>query len=303
MTTRKASGAAAGFDWLSVAMGVLFAVIWSSAFSSARIALQDAPPFLFLGLRFAVAGLGAVLVALMLGQRLPRSRSVWGLILVFGTCQNTLYLGLNFWGMTMVPAGLAAIIASSLPLIVAALGRVFLGQRLPWLGVAGLAAGFAGVIVIMAGRVAAGVEPFGVALCVAGALALAVATLVMRNVSAGQGLLMVVGLQMLVGAVTLAPLGLAFERIEDVRLTLSLGLAFVYIVLMPGIVATLVWFALVRRIGATAASAFHFLNPPFGVGIAAVLLGEGLTWLDAAGVAIVTAAIAAVQIARSRAAA
>jgi drug/metabolite transporter (DMT)-like permease len=284
-------------------MGVGFAVIWSSAFSSARIALQDAPPFLFLGTRFLVAGVGAVLVALLLGQRFPRTREIWLLIGVFGFCQNTLYLGLNFWGMTMVPASLAAIVASALPLIVAALSRVFLGQRLPWLGVAGLVVGFAGVIVIMGGRVAAGVAPFGVALCVCGALALAVATLLMRNVSAGQGLLMVVGLQMLVGAVTLIPVGLALESVEAVRLTPSLIAAFAYIVLMPGVIATLIWFALVARIGATPASAFHFLNPAFGVAIAALLLGERVTPVDAAGVVTVTLGIAAVQIARARSAA
>jgi drug/metabolite transporter (DMT)-like permease len=287
-------------DWLSVLMGTGFALIWSSAFTSARIALQDAPPFLFLGVRFLVAGLGAVLVALLLGQRLPRRREVWLLIAVFGFCQNTLYLGLNFWAMTMVPASLAAIIASSLPLIVAALSRVAFAQRLPWLGVAGLVAGFAGVIVIMGGRVAAGVAPFGVALCVGGALALAVATLLMRNVSAGQGLLMVVGLQMLVGAATLMPVGLLLESVEAVRLTPSLMIAFAYIVLMPGIIATMVWFALVARIGATPASAFHFLNPAFGVAIAALMLGETVTSVDAAGVLTVTLGIAAVQVARAR---
>jgi drug/metabolite transporter (DMT)-like permease len=281
-------------------MGLAFAFIWSSAFSSARIALVDAPPFLFLGARFAVAGLGAVAIALMLGQRIPREKRTWRLIGIFGLCQNTLYLGLNFWGMTTVPAGLAAIIASALPLVVAALSRIFLGERLPALGLAGLAAGFAGVVLIMGGRVAAGVDPFGIALCVGGLLALSAATLLVRGASAGEGLLMIVGLQMLVGSVTLLPVGLLFESTADVRPTLSLGLAFAYIVVMPGVVATLIWFALVNRIGATPAAAFHFLNPAFGVTIAALLLGEQLGWLDMLGVAIVTGAIAAVQISRNR---
>jgi drug/metabolite transporter (DMT)-like permease len=289
-------------DGWSVAMGLAFALIWSSAFTSAKIALADTPPFLFLGLRFAVAGIGAVLVALALGQRLPRERKTWQMVAIFGFCQNSLYLGLNFWGMTLVPAGLAAIIASALPLVVAAFSRAFLGERLPWLGLAGLGAGFAGVILIMGGRVAEGVDPFGIALCVGGLLALSAATMIVRGTSAGEGLLMIVGLQMLVGAVTLLPVGLLFESVADVRLTLSLALAFAYIVTMPGVIATLIWFALVNRIGATPASAFHFLNPAFGVAIAAALLGEGLSLADIAGVGIVTAAIAAVQLSRGQAA-
>jgi drug/metabolite transporter (DMT)-like permease len=134
----------------------------------------------------------------------------------------------------------------------------------------------------------------------AGALALAVATLTLRGASAGGGLLMVVGLQMLVGAAALAPVALLGESLASVRWTPSLGLAFLYITLVPGLTATLIWFALVRRIGAGPASAFHFLNPALGVGIAALALGERATWIDAAGVAVVTAGIACVQIAARR---
>ena len=36
------------------------------------------------------------------------------------------------------------------------------------------------------------------------------------------------------------------------------------------------WFTLVNRIGAVKASTFHFLNPFFGVAVAALLLGEKL---------------------------
>jgi drug/metabolite transporter (DMT)-like permease len=279
-------------------MGLAFAAIWSSAFTAAKIGLQDAPPFLLLGARFAVSGIAAVALAAALGQRLPRDRRVWLLILVFGICQNSLYLGLNFLAMTRVPAGLAAIVASALPLIVAALSRAFLGERLPGLGVAGVASGFAGVLMIMGGRVAGGVDPLGMAMLVGGALALAVATLAVRGISAGSGMLMAVGLQMLVGAATLFPIGFAFESVADVRPTLSLGLAVAYSALVSGVIATLLWFRLVDRIGATAASAFHFLNPALGVGVAAALLGERVGWLDLAGVAVVTAGIAMVQLAK-----
>ena len=64
---------------------------------------------------------------------------------------------------------------------------------------------------------------------------------------------------------------------------------------MPGIIATYIWFLLVGRIGATKAATFHFLNPFFGVAIAAVLLGESLTILDIIGVAIIMVGILTVQ--------
>ena len=108
---------------------------------------------------------------------------------------------------------------------------------------------------------------------------------------------MIVGLQMLVGAGVLALAALALESWQ-VTWTLSLGLAFVYQLLVPGLIATLLWFTLVQRIGAVRASTFHFLNPFFGVAVAALLLGEQIRVLDMIGVGIVMAGILMVQLAR-----
>ena len=62
--------------------------------------------------------------------------------------------------------------------------------------------------------------------------------------------------------------------------------------------ATWIWFALVARIGAVKAATFHFLNPFFGVAVAAVFLGESLSMRDIIGVAIITVGILAVQMSR-----
>ena len=80
--------------------------------------------------------------------------------------------------------------------------------------------------------------------------------------------------------------------------TPRLALAFVYTTLVPGLLATWVWFLLVARIGAVRAAAFHFLNPFFGVATAALLLGESLTIWDVGGVVIMAAGILAVQLSR-----
>ena len=109
--------------------------------------------------------------------------------------------------------------------------------------------------------------------------------------------MMVVGLQMLVGSVALLPFGLALETWE-VTWSTRLTAAFAYTTLVPGLAATLVWFLLVRRIGAVKAATFHFLNPFFGVAIAAVLLGERVGFLDVIGVAIIAGGILAVQLSK-----
>ena len=287
-------------DVKAIALGLAFAVMWSSAFASARIILLDAPPLWSLALRFAISGGLAVGIARAMGQswRLPRAQG--RAVVIFGLCQNALYLGLFFVAMQKIEASLASIIASAMPLIVAGLGWAFRGERVAPLGLAGLVAGFAGVALIMGSRLQGGADLVSVGLCVIGATALAVATLSVRGASAGGNLLMVVGLQMLVGSAALAVVALMIEPIE-VTPTLRLALAFAYQILVPGLAATLIWFHLIGRIGAVKASAFHFLNPFFGVVIAALLLGEAVTGLDMIGVAIAAGGILAVQVARIRA--
>lgn len=284
-------------DGRAVLLGLAFALMWSSAFTSARIIVAYAPPLYSLSARFLISGLIGVIIALMLGQSWRLSRKQWISVAVFGVCQNALYLGLNFVAMQTVEASLAAIIASTMPLIVACAGWIIFRERLSTLGICGLIAGLIGVALIMGSRIRADVDLFGIALCVVGAASLAAATLSMRGVSSSGNFLMIVGLQMLVGSLTLWVPAMMLET-PTIFWTNSFVYAFIYTTLVPGLLATLVWFILVDRIGAVRASTYHFLNPFFGVAIAAAILHEGLSSLDILGVAIVAGGILAVQLAK-----
>jgi probable blue pigment (indigoidine) exporter len=254
------------------------------------------PAITAVALRFVISGVIGVGLALALGQNWRFSRAQWRAVLIFGFCQNAIYLGFNWYAMQKVPAGLAAIIAATMPLIVAAISRAVYGVRLAPLGLAGLAAGFVGVALIMGARLSEGADAFGILLCIIAVIALAIATLAVRSASASGNLLMIVGLQMLVGAVVLAPY--AIYEARPVTLTVTVALNFLYTILVPGLAATYIWFLLVGRVGATRAATFHFLNPVFGVTIAALLLGEHFGWLDLVGVVVTTLGILAVQLSR-----
>lgn len=285
-------------DFRAIGMGLAFALMWSSAFTSARMIVLDAPPLGMLALRFLLSGGLGVGIALSLGQRWRLSTSQWRATIIFGICQNALYLGLNFVAMQTIEASLASIVASTMPLIVALAGWLIFRERLRPLGIGGLVAGIAGVLIIMGARIDGGVDPYGLALTVIGAAALAFATLTVRSASSGGNLLMIVGLQMLVGSAVLSVFAIALETWEVTWTPRLIG-AFVYTTLVPGLLATFVWFLLVGRIGAVRAATFHFLNPFFGVAIAAVVLGEDLGPLDVLGVVIVAAGILAVQVSRA----
>lgn len=284
-------------DLRALAMGLAFAIIWSSAYATARVIVADAPPILSLAIRFTLSGGLALAVGLLMGQSLRLSRAQWRATLIFGLCQNAIYLGLNFVAMQWIEASLAAIIASTMPLLVAALGWALFGERIRPLGLLGLALGLGGVGLIMATRLQGGAEPLGIALCLVAALALALATLMVRGAASGGNLWIVVGLQMWVGAAVLWGIT-GFGDSWQITVSPHWLAAMAYQIVMPGIVATVLWFGLVGRIGAVKAATFHFLNPFFGVAIAALLLGEAIRLNDMIGVAIVMVGILAVQMSK-----
>ncbi|WOI32641.1 DMT family transporter [Tritonibacter scottomollicae] len=284
-------------DLRAIAMGLTFALMWSSAFTSARIIVVDASPLFSLAMRFLISGVIGVLIARALGQTWRLTSGQWKATIVFGVCQNALYLGLNFVAMQWIEASLAAIIASTMPLLVALASLIVFREKIRPLGLLGLVAGVAGVGLIMGTRIGAGVDLVGVAFCGLGVLALTAATLALRGATSGGNFMMVVGLQMLIGSAVLFPAALTFETIR-VDPSWPLALAFIYTTLVPGLAATLIWVMLLNRIGAVRAATFHFLNPVFGVAIASILLGERLGVLDVVGVGIVTLGILAVQLSR-----
>ena len=284
-------------DIRSLVMGLGFALMWSSAFSSARIIVANAPPLGALSIRFLISGIIGVLIARWLGQTFQLTKAQWKATIIFGIFQNALYLGLNFFAMQTIEASLASIIASSMPLMVAFSGWIIFRDRLSSLGALGLFLGFFGVAVIMGVRIKIGADPFGIVLCLLGAAALTIATLSVYGASAGGSVMMIVGLQMIVGSICLGFVSLVFED-----MTVTWGwpfvLAFIYTTLVPGLLATFIWFKLVNRVGAIKAATFHFLNPFFGVVIANIILDEALSSRDFIGVFIITCGILAVQLSK-----
>ncbi|MYI67610.1 MAG: DMT family transporter, partial [Boseongicola sp. SB0673_bin_14] len=124
-------------DVQAILGGLAFAIIWSSAFTSAKIIVTNAPPLTASAVRFLIAGLIALALARILEQSFTLTRQQWQMTVLFGICQNGLYLGLNFVALLTVEASLASIIASTLPLLVALAGWLIAKETLRPLGIAG----------------------------------------------------------------------------------------------------------------------------------------------------------------------
>ena len=274
-------------EFKHILLGVGFALIWASAFPSAKLAVQFCPPFFFLFLRFSMAGLFSILLGTCLGQnfRFDHKDLIW--IAIFGLIQNGLYLGLIFLALTKIDSNISVIIASILPLTVAFFSWLIFKSKMSFLGLSGLVVGLFGVLLIMLQRVEKEYEILGITLCLLGLLATTFSTLIITKININKNnILIIVGLQMLAGSIFLLPLSYFFE-VWDVSFNITFLFTFLYIAAFPGIIGPVIWFYLQKEIGAVKYASFHFLVPFFGIGISYFLLGETLTFSDVIGVVVI----------------
>ncbi|CAB5515517.1 hypothetical protein LMG26857_04585 [Achromobacter anxifer] len=274
--------AAPGISWAPIAA---FCFLWSSAFAAAKIAVRDCPPLTLLTIRFLIAG------ALMLGLaaasgrwKLPTGRDLASLILL-GALNNALYLGLSWSGMTTVSSAFTAVLISTNPLLIGVLAGPVLGERLGWRKLLGLCLGLAGVALVLRSRLSGMQEDLhGTLLVTGGLVALVAGTLLYKLLKPTSGLWTSTGIQSLAGAAALLPFALAHESLGDAHMTASLFWSMAYMIVAVSMGGYYLWFMILGRASATAASALHFLMPPLGLLFGWAVLGEHVSWLDLLGI-------------------
>ncbi|MGY6268085.1 DMT family transporter [Achromobacter denitrificans] len=274
--------ASPGISWAPIAA---FCILWSSAFAAAKIAVRDCPPLTLLTIRFLIAGLLMLGLAAAGGRwKLPAPRDLAALALL-GALNNALYLGLSWSGMTSVSSAFTAVLISTNPLLIGVLAGPVLGERLGWRKLAGLCLGLAGVALVLRSRLSGMQEDLhGTLLVTGGLVALVAGTLLYKRLKPAAGLWTSTGIQSLAGAAVLLPFALAHESLGDARMTASLFWSMAYMIVAVSMGGYYLWFMILGRASATAASALHFLMPPLGLLFGWLVLSEPVSWLDLLGI-------------------
>jgi drug/metabolite transporter (DMT)-like permease len=138
-------------------VGVLLAlatcvILWASAYPGIRVGLGGYSPAHLAVLRFLVASVTLASFAAVMRMRLPDVIDLPGLVLA-GTLGIVIYHLLLNAGELTVSAGAASFLANTIPVFTAVLAWLFLKERLPALGWAGIAVSLCGVALIAAGDV------------------------------------------------------------------------------------------------------------------------------------------------------
>lgn len=289
--TSPAVGAAAP-SWL--APGLLFVLLWSTGFIGAKLGLPYVGPFLFLGLRFALAALLLAGLGALAGARWPASRRQLGHLAVTAALMQAAYLGGVFVAIDHgMPAGLSALVVSLQPILTALAAGWLLGERVgprQWLG---LVLGLAGVVMVLGEKLggpgAGGVA--GVAAAVVALFGITAGTIYQKRFCGGIDLRTGNAVQFLVASVILLPLA---PLVEPIRLepTADFLIAFAWSVVVLSVGAIALFYELIRRGDASRVASLMYLVPPCTAVMAFLLFGERLGPLALAGMAVVATGVA-----------
>jgi drug/metabolite transporter (DMT)-like permease len=271
---------------------------WGTTYLAIDRSNQTIPPLVGPAIRFLVAG--TVLMALSRargGWRRPHRRewmgaAVVGVLLLFGG--NALVATAEDLG---VPTGVMALIIAMVPLWIALIDRVVLRSApMGWRVVVGLAGGFAGAALLVAGQLEGDVRPLGLAVAVIASLSWSSGSLASREVPLPQDALQASGMQQVAGGVAILIAATASGQLGDLDVSkvsaVSL-LALLYLIVIGSLVTFSTYLWLLRNARTSLVSTYAYVNPVVAVTLGWIVLDEVVTarTLIAGGVILVAVAL------------
>jgi drug/metabolite transporter (DMT)-like permease len=259
-------------------------VIWGSTYLAILYAVQTIPPFLMAATRFALAG--ALLYAWSMSRREERpTRRMWRDAAITGVLLLCGGNGAVVWAEQHVPSGIAALIVAVVPVWMVLIdwlrpqgarpaGRVFVG----------LALGLGGLVMLVGFDVVRGgagsVDLLSAGILVAGSLAWAIGSIYNRHSARPKSALLGTGMQMIGGSIALAILALGRgepSRFDLASVSAASLIAWVYLVLIGGVVGFTAYIYLLHSTTPAKASTYAYVNPVVAVFLGWAVAGEPVT--------------------------
>lgn len=274
---------------VTIAQIILVMLLWAACFPLITAGIEFAPHLTFAALRAILAGVVLTALALALRRPLPKEGRVWAMVAVVGLGATSLgFLGM-FHAAEFVSPGIATVIANTQPLLAAGLAGIVLNERLTTRGKAGLALGFAGILVIASPQLFSDGQNnyiLGVAYIVLAALGITVSNVLIKRIAGNVDALMAMGLQMLIGSIPLILGAWAMEEPTAIQWSFTFIGALVGLSLFGSALVYWLWFSVLEKAPLNRANAFSFLIPIFGLTMGTLFYGESLGWSQLIGIAL-----------------
>jgi drug/metabolite transporter (DMT)-like permease len=297
---------------------LLMTIIWGSNFTVVKIAVRYIPELPFNGLRLLV-GSAAFLVTLAAREGLPRlTRPEWRRIVQLAVVGHFVYQFLFLAAVARTTVANSSLIFAFTPITVALLTSALGHERVPptrWLGalisLAGIylvvsggsglvVSGGSGLVVsggsglVVGGRGdQSGATMLGNVLAVCAMVCWAVYTVGARPLLASRSALLVTGYTVSLGSLFYLPLALpGLAALDWAAVPASAWLALIASALLALFLSYMIWYTAVQRLGNTRTVVYSNVTPLVAMAVAAIWLGEPITFRKLIGAAAVIAGLA-----------
>jgi drug/metabolite transporter (DMT)-like permease len=266
---------------------LLLSVLWGGAYLFTRSAVPAFGPAPLVSMRLGIAAL--VLLPILVYRGLwPQLTAHPRALFNVGVPFTALPFMLMTWGALHINAGLSAVLNATAPMFAALIGYAFMHERLGAWRVGGLLLGFAGVLWLMSGgpvSMRSGEGALAVAAVLGTAMLWSIGATYTRQKMIGVDALVTTAGSLGAASLALAPLAWATWPAQPPGPRAWAEMAFLG--LFSSGLGMLMYFRLLRRIGAVRTMSVTFLSPLVAMVSGALYLGEALTLSMVAGCGVV----------------
>ncbi len=275
----------------AIVLLVLLTLLWGTNWPLFRVALSELSVWGFRTLVVAIASAALFAAAKLRGERLAVPRHLWWPLLAASIGNMTIWNMATALAVVYLPSGQASILAYSMPLWLAPLSAIFLGQRFTLRMLVAIVMGVAAVVFLMIPNFGAYAgAPLGLAAGLGAGLAWAVGTVIVKRTNwGGMGLALTAWQMLLCLPPIIAGFFLfdgAWPRVSPLVIGVSL-----YIALIPMSIGTAIWFTLVHLLPAQVAGLSSVSIPVVAVIAGVLLFGEPMGPLQIAALACTVGAL------------
>ncbi len=192
------------------------------------------------------------------------------------TCGN----GLVSWAEVVVPSGLAAIICSTMPVMVILINLSVNRSELPnWIIGFGVVTGLAGIILVFSEFLSDFANPnyrLGIILIFVATLTWAIGSILTKRTIQHSNPFLNAGLQMFFGGIFCLPFSAAFDDLSNIVWSSEVYFALSYLILAGSIAAFSMYAYTLSKLPITIASLYSYVNPLVAVVLGWIVLEEKL---------------------------
>lgn len=272
----------------NILIGILFAMLWSSAAVATKFGVLSVPPLILANARFFIAGFLLLLYAAIWGKnyRVP-TRAEFKQLAIFGFFNTTLYLGVYVYAMKYTSAGIGSLAVSTNPLIIILLSGWLMGRKATLKEWISIALGIAGVAVATLPLLDnAQTSLGGLALLSLSMIAVSYASVYYSKVKWRLSNILINGWQVTLGGIILMPFTFFLSEGSQITLDTQFLYSVLWLSVAVSVVGLICWFHLLS-IDPVKASLWLFLCPAFGFLYAWWLMDEPITLYTYVGTAMV----------------